>query len=145
MRSAWVSQLTYNGLGRLIVNQARAQGVEAPHVVWTGDHRVGLYFVEPGASPRASQVLYDRKDAAIARFTPEDADWDAILRGVRAFHVSGITPALSDLARDSTVGAVSAAKRQGCLVSFDVNYRARFWSARPPWPASPSSSLRWTS
>ncbi len=130
MRAAWVSKLTDNGLGRLIANQARGQGVDTTHVVWTGDYRVGLYFVEPGASPRASQVLYDRKDAAIAHFAPADVDWDAILQGARAFHVSGITPALSDLARQSTVAAIAAAKRQGCLVSFDVNFRARLWTAQ---------------
>ncbi len=128
MRSAWVSKLTKNGLGRLIADQARAQGVDVSHVVWTTDHRVGLYFVEPGASPRASQVLYDRKDAAIAHFTPDDADWDAILAGAKAFHVSGITPALSDLARESTDAAVSAARRRSCLVSLDVNSRSRLWS-----------------
>jgi 2-dehydro-3-deoxygluconokinase len=130
MRAAWVSKLTSNGLGRIIANQARAHGVDISHVVWTDDYRVGLYFVEPGASPRASQVLYDRKDAAIAHFAPTDVDWDEVLRGVRAFHVSGITPALSDLARQSTVAAIAAAKRQGCMVSFDVNFRARLWSAQ---------------
>lgn len=130
MKSAWVSKLTNNPLGRLIANHARAQGVDVSHVIWTEDYRVGLYFVEPGASPRASQVLYDRKNAAIAYFGPADVDWDAILKGTRVFHVSGITPALSDLAQASTVAAIAAAKRQGCLVSLDVNYRARLWSAQ---------------
>jgi 2-dehydro-3-deoxygluconokinase len=86
--------------------------------------------VEPGASPRASQVLYDRRGAAIASFAPSDVDWDAILRGAKAFHVSGITPALSDLAQASTVAAIAAAKCQGCLVSFDVNFRAKLWSVQ---------------
>jgi 2-dehydro-3-deoxygluconokinase len=128
LRSAWVSKLTNNGLGRHIANQARAHGVGTSHVVWTDDHRVGLYFVEPGASPRASQVLYDRKGAAMAHFAPDDVDWDAILEGVKVFHLSGITPALSDLARQSALAALTAAKRQSCLVSFDMNYRSRLWT-----------------
>src|SRR5258707_2771468 len=68
--TAWVSRLTRNPLGRLIANHARAASVATDHVVWTDDDRVGLYFLEFGAAPRASSVLYDRKNAAIARIAP---------------------------------------------------------------------------
>src|SRR6266699_7118294 len=74
-QTAWVSRLTDNPLGRLIANQAREAGVSTEHVVWTNEDRVGLYFLEFGAAPRASSVLYDRKNAAIAGITPGMVDW----------------------------------------------------------------------
>src|SRR5438067_13128393 len=72
--TAWVSRLTDNPLGRLIANQARAAGVSSEHVVWTKEDRVGLYFLEFGAAPRASSVLYDRKGSAIAAIQPDMVD-----------------------------------------------------------------------
>src|SRR5947209_3075966 len=73
--SAWVSRLTSNPLGRLIANHAREAGVATDHIVWTGEDRVGLYFLEFGAAPRASSVLYDRKGAAIAQLKPGTVPW----------------------------------------------------------------------
>src|SRR5436190_12675794 len=93
--SAWVSRLTDNPLGRLIANHAREAGVSTEHVVWTKDDRVGLYFLEFGAAPRASSVIYDRKNAAIAGIKAGVIPWDKIFAGARWFHVTGITPALS--------------------------------------------------
>src|SRR5438128_8711887 len=95
-KSAWVSRLTRNPLGRLIANRAREAGVSTDHIVWTGDDRVGIYFVEFGAAPRASSVLYDRKGAAIARLEPGTVPWKEVFTGARWFHVTGITPALSE-------------------------------------------------
>src|SRR5271170_6974714 len=80
-RSAWVSRLTDNPLGRLIANQARAAGVSTEHVVWTNEDRVGLYFLEFGAAPRASSVLYDRKGAAIVGIKPGMVHWDRVFQG----------------------------------------------------------------
>src|SRR5437660_11819559 len=68
--TAWVSRLTNNPLGRLIANRAREAGVSSEHVVWTNDDRIGVYFLEFGAAPRASSVIYDRKGAAIANTKP---------------------------------------------------------------------------
>src|SRR5438132_2390869 len=73
--SAWVSRLTNNPLGRLLANRAREAGVSSEHVVWTEEDRVGVYFLEFGAAPRASSVLYDRKDAAIAKVKPGMIPW----------------------------------------------------------------------
>src|SRR3954452_14804423 len=73
--SAWGSRLTDNPLGRLIANHAREAGVSTEHVVWTPEDRVGVYFLEFGAAPRASGVLYDRKDSAIAAVRPGMVDW----------------------------------------------------------------------
>jgi len=125
---AYVTRLTNNPLGRMIRNKAREHGVDTSHIVWTDDDRVGLYFVEFGASPRANSVLYDRKDSAIARIKPGEIDWELVLHGAKLFHTSGITPALSGSAAEVTKEAVQAAKEAGLKVSIDLNYRARLWS-----------------
>jgi 2-dehydro-3-deoxygluconokinase len=128
LRCAYVTRLTDNPLGRMIANKAREQGVDVSHIVWTREDRVGLYFVEFGASPRASSVLYDRAHSAMAQIKPGEVRWDSILPETRAFHTTGITPALSPSAAEATKEAVRKAKEYGVLVSIDLNYRARLWS-----------------
>jgi 2-dehydro-3-deoxygluconokinase len=126
--SAWVSRLTDNALGRLIANHAREAGVSTEHVLWTKEDRVGLYFLEFGAAPRASGVLYDRKGAAIAAIQPGMVDWAKVFAGARWFHVTGITPALSTGAAAATREALEAARRAGVGTSVDLNYRVKLWS-----------------
>ena len=126
--SRWVSRLPENALGRMIANRAREQGVDA-HVEWTPDDRAGLYFAELGAAPRASSVLYDRAASAMSRVTPGSIDWASVFDGVRWYHVSGITPALSDAAARVTAESLAAAKKAGLTVSYDLNYRGKLWSA----------------
>jgi 2-dehydro-3-deoxygluconokinase len=126
--AAWVSRLTDNPLGRLVANRAREAGVSTEHVVWTKEDRVGLYFLEFGAAPRASGVLYDRKGAAVAGIRPGLVPWEKVLAGARWFHVTGITPALSATAAEATREALGAAKRAGLSTSIDLNYRAKLWS-----------------
>lgn len=127
-KASWVSRLTNNPLGRLIANRAREAGVETGDVLWTDDDRVGLYFLEFGAAPRASSVLYDRKDAAIAAIKPDMIAWPKVFSGARWFHVTGITPALSAGAAETTRAALSAARGAGLQTSIDLNYRAKLWS-----------------
>src|SRR5579862_1261232 len=85
--AAWVSRLTNNPLGRVIANRAREAGVSTDHVLWTEEDRVGVYFLEFGAAPRASSVLYDRKGAAIAQIKAGMIDWAKVFAGVKWFHV----------------------------------------------------------
>ncbi|MCK4600346.1 sugar kinase [Candidatus Bipolaricaulota bacterium] len=125
---AYVTRLTNNPLGRMIANKAREHGVDTSYIVWTDDDRVGTYFVEFGASPRPNSVVYDRRDSAIARIRPGEVDWDAIFKGVKMFHTSGITPALSSTAAEATKEAVRVARKAGIKVSIDLNYRALLWS-----------------
>src|SRR5205823_5445668 len=99
--SRWASCLPDNPLGHLIANRAREVGVEA-QVEWTAGDRAGIYFAELGAAPRASSVLYDRRGSAISRIATGKTDWAEIFRGARWFHVSGITPALSESAAKVT-------------------------------------------
>src|SRR3979409_940866 len=122
--SAWVSRLTNNPLGRLIANHTREAGVSTDHVVWTDDDRVGLYFLEFGAAPRASSVLYDRKNAAIANLQPGVVNWKTVFAGARWFHVTGITPALSASAAATTREAIEAAKAAGVPASLGPQHRS---------------------
>ncbi|HVK18381.1 MAG TPA: sugar kinase [Fimbriiglobus sp.] len=126
--AAWVSRLPDNPLGRLVANRAREAGVSDEYVQYTDGGRCGVYFLEFGASPRASGILYDRKDSSIARVSPGTFNWPTIFRGARWFHVTGITAALSQGAADATAEALTAAKAAGLGTSIDLNYRSKLWS-----------------
>ncbi|MSQ93867.1 MAG: sugar kinase [Gemmataceae bacterium] len=126
--AAWISRLTNNPLGRLIANHAREAGVSTEHVVWTNDDRVGLYFLEFGAAPRASSVLYDRKNTAIASLKLGTVSWAKVFAGAKWFHVTGITPGLSSDAAAVTKEALVAAKAAGLQTSVDLNYRVKLWT-----------------
>jgi 2-dehydro-3-deoxygluconokinase len=126
--SAWVSRLTNNPLGRLIANYARAVGVDTDHILWTDQDRVGVYYLEFGAAPRASSVLYDRQGSAIANIQPGMVNWSALFKQCKWFHVTGITPALSRSAAEATREALQAARSEGVQTSIDLNYRAKLWS-----------------
>ncbi|HEY1953129.1 MAG TPA: sugar kinase [Gemmatimonadaceae bacterium] len=123
----WVSRLPDNPLGRMIAAGARQQGVDV-QCDWTPDDRAGLYFAELGAAPRASSVLYDRAASAMSRIKSGSVDWAQTFGGARWFHVSGITPALGDSAAQVTAEALTAAKKAGLTVSYDLNYRSKLWS-----------------
>lgn len=124
----WVSRLPDNPLGRLICHRVREAGVGVSYVQHVADGRCGLYFLEFGASPRASSILYDRQDSAIARVSPGMFDWPKIFQGGKWFHVTGITAALSPGAAEAVHEAMSAAKALGLRISMDLNYRAKLWS-----------------
>lgn len=128
LSSAWVSRLTDNPLGRMIRNKAREFGVDTSHIVWTDGDRAGIYFLEQGSSPRPSSVIYDRANSAISRIEPGMVDWKPVFDGAKLFHVSGITPALSDSAAATTEESLKAAKEAGCMVSYDLNYRGKLWT-----------------
>lgn len=128
LKTSYVTRLTRNPLGQMVENKAREHGVDTSQIVWTDEDRIGVYFVEFGASPRANSVLYDRRDSATARLHPGEVDWNNILQGGKIFHTSGITPALSPNAAEVTTEAVKIAKKVGLKVSIDLNYRARLWS-----------------
>jgi 2-dehydro-3-deoxygluconokinase len=125
--SRWVSRLPDNALGRMIETQAREQGVDA-RVEWT-EGRVGLYFLETNGA-RIGSVLYDRAGSAFSKITAGSVDWAPIFAGARWYHVSGITPALSDGAAKVTAESLVAAKKAGLTVSYDLNYRTKLWSAQ---------------
>jgi 2-dehydro-3-deoxygluconokinase len=128
MKSAWVSKLPKNPLGYLIRDRAQEFGVDCSHIVWSDKGRAGIYFLEFGASPRASSVVYDRAGSSISMIQPGEVNWTRVFSGSKHFHMSGITPALSASASEVTVEAMKAAKKSGCTISYDLNYRKKLWT-----------------
>jgi 2-dehydro-3-deoxygluconokinase len=128
LTASWVSRVSDNPIGRILVNQARQLGVDTSHVVWSENDRMGLYFLEFGSAPRPSTVLYDRKDSAMSRIRPGEVDWASALAGARVFETSGITPALSTGAAEATEEALRLAKETGIRTVYDPNYRSKLWS-----------------
>ena len=123
----FVTKLPKHDIGQAAVNSLRRFGVDTSYLTRGGD-RVGIYFLEKGASQRASKVVYDRAGSAIAKASPEDFNWDAIFEGVDWFHFTGITPALGDGVAAICLEACKAAKKHGVTVSCDLNYRKNLWS-----------------
>jgi len=128
LSASWVSRMPDNPLGWFVRNQVRLFGVDTSHVVWTKEDRMGLYWVEFGASPRPPSVLYDRTGSAMSRIRPGEVNWRAAFEGAKLFHCSGITPALSDSAAEVTLEALRMAKAAGLTVSWDPNYRSKLWT-----------------
>ncbi|MDF2698628.1 MAG: kdgK [Haloplasmataceae bacterium] len=125
----FVTKLPNNQLGDGAIKHLRAQGVDISHVIRGGDN-IGIYFLEHGFGGRPSKVLYNRKHSAFSEMNSEELDFDLIFNNVKWFHVSGITLALSESIRQSTLLALKKAKEHHVLVSFDFNYRAKLWSLK---------------
>jgi len=124
--AVFVTALPDNEIGAAALGELRRFGVDVAHVARQGD-RVGIYFLEAGSNQRPSKVVYDRAESAIARAGPADFDWAAIFAGARWFHITGITPALSQSAAELSLEACRRAKRHGATVSCDLNYRGKLW------------------
>ena len=129
----FVTALPNNDIGRAACRELMRYGVKTDNIVYTGD-RLGIFFAEKGASQRPSKVIYDRKNSAIASADPSSFDWEKIFDGADWFHITGITPALSDSLAKISVDAVKAAKKAGLTVSCDINYRSKLWSAQKARP-----------
>jgi len=134
LKAAWVSRLVDNWSGRFIRNKGREQGVDMSHIVWVpfdgvGFERNGFYHLETGVGPRASSVTYDRGHSAISHIQPDEVDWQGLFEDTKWFHVSGITPALSDSAAATTLEALKAARAAGVTTSYDLNFRSKLWSS----------------
>lgn len=123
----FVTKLPSHEIGQAGVNALRRYGVDTSCIVRGGD-RVGIYFLEKGASQRPSKVIYDRAGSAIAGACREDFDWKSILEGAEWFHFTGITPALGGALPEICLDACRAAKELGVTVSCDLNYRKKLWS-----------------
>ena len=127
MNTSFVTKLPAHEIGQMSVNSLRKYGVDTSLIV-RGGKRVGIYYLEKGASQRASKVIYDRAGSAIAEASKSDFDWDKIFEGAGWFHFTGITPALSDELADIALEACKKAKEKGIIVSCDLNYRNKLWS-----------------
>jgi len=127
MDAAFVTKLPKHEIGQSAINSLRRFGVDTSRIA-RGGERVGIYFLEKGASQRPSKVIYDRAGSSVATASPEDFDWNAILEGANWFHFTGITPALSDSAAAICLAAIKTAKLKNITVSCDLNYRKNLWS-----------------
>lgn len=125
--AAFVTKLPKHEIGQAGVNSLRRFGVDTSYITRGGD-RVGIYFLEKGASQRPSKVIYDRAGSSIAAATTADFDWDQIFERAEWFHFTGITPALGDNVTEICLEACKKAKEKGITVSCDLNYRNKLWS-----------------
>ncbi len=125
--SAYVTKLPTHAIGQAAVNSLRYFGVDTSKIVRGGD-RVGIYYLEKGASQRGSVCIYDRAHSAIAEAKSADFDWDAIFEGADWFHFTGITPALGGELVEICLEACKAARERGIKVSCDLNYRGKLWT-----------------
>ena len=127
LHSVYVTKLPKHAIGQAAVDSLRYFGVDTSRIVRGGD-RVGIYFLEKGASQRGSVCIYDRAHSAIALATEADFDWDSIFADADWFHFTGITPALSDNMAETCKAACAAAKARGIQISCDLNYRSKLWT-----------------
>jgi 2-dehydro-3-deoxygluconokinase len=123
---AYVTVLPNNDIGEACIRDLRYFGVDTSKIV-RGKGRMGIYFLEAGANQRASKVIYDREYSAIALAKPGDIDWKKVFNGAYWFHITGITPAISQSAADLSMEAVKTAKEMGLTVSCDFNFRKNLW------------------
>ena len=124
--AAYLTVLPKNALGDECIRELRRFGVDTQRVV-RGEGRMGIYFLEAGANQLPSKVIYDRANSAIALAKPGDIDWDKAFEGVDWFHITGITPAISESAMELSLESVKEAKKRGITVSCDLNYRKNLW------------------
>ncbi len=127
MEASFVTKLPKHAIGQAAVDSLRAFGVDTKDIVRGGD-RVGIYYLEKGASQRGSVCIYDRAYSAIQMADPADFDWDAIFEGADWFHFTGITPALGENLVEICKQACKAAKAKGVKISCDLNYRGKLWT-----------------
>ena len=127
MDAAFVTKLPAHAIGQGAVNALRGLGVDTRSIVRGGD-RIGIYYLEKGASQRGSVCIYDRAHSAIQEAQPSDFDWDAIFDGADWFHFTGITPALGSNLVEICKEACVAAKKHGVKISCDLNYRGKLWT-----------------
>ena len=127
LESYYLTKLPPHEVGQAALNHLRRFGVRTDYIVRGGD-RLGIYFLETGASQRASKVIYDRAHAAITTLTPQEVDWEAVFQDAAWFHWTGITPALGENARRCLRRACEAARDAGATISCDLNFRKKLWT-----------------
>ncbi len=125
--AAYVTKVPTHEIGDFVVREMRRNGVDTKHIL-RGGKRLGTFYLEKGASQRPSKVIYDRAGSAIAEADPSEFDWKEIFADAKWFHITGITPALSDNMAKASIEASKAAKEMGLTVSCDLNYRSKLWS-----------------
>jgi len=126
MDAEYFTVLPKNAIGDECIKELRKFNVDTHKIIQT-EGRMGIYFLEPGANQLPSKTIYDRADSAIAKAKVSDVDWDKVFAGVDWFHITGITPAISQSAMELSLESVKKAKEKGITVSCDLNYRKNLW------------------
>ncbi|MBN1535482.1 MAG: sugar kinase [Anaerolineales bacterium] len=126
MDVAYITALPNNPIADACITFLRGLGVDTSFIIRYGE-RMGIYYLEAGANQRPSRVIYDRANSSIADIGPEQFDWEKIFSGSYWFHITGITPAISEKAAETSLAAVQQAKKHGLIVSCDYNYRKNLW------------------
>ena len=126
MDAAFLTVLPKNDIAEACIRELRYFGVDTSRIL-RGDGRMGIYYLQGGANQLPSKVVYDRAYSAIALAKPGDIDWDKAFDGVDWFHITGITPAISETAMELSLESVAEAKKRGITVSCDLNYRKNLW------------------
>ena len=129
MESFFVTKLPKHEIGQSAVNHLRKFGVNTDYIV-RGGERIGIYFLETGASQRSSKVVYDRANSAIAAIKRGEIDWNIVFENADWFHWTGITPAISKDVREVLTDACIVAKKMGVIISCDLNFRAKMWTEK---------------
>ena len=127
LKSYFVSKIPKHEIGQAAVNQLRKFGVNTDFIV-RGGNRLGIYFLETGASQRPSKVIYDRASSAVTAMESIEVDWHKVFEGKNWFHWTGITPALGKKVQENTLLACKTAKELGVTVSCDLNFRSKLWT-----------------
>jgi len=133
---SFVTRVPQNELGEAAIGALRKFGIDTQFIE-QGGQRLGIYFLETGASARASKVIYDRAHSAMASITPQMIDWDRVFSKAQWFHWTGITPAISETAALTLKSALEAATRHQVTISVDLNYRAQLWK----WGKTPMDMM----
>lgn len=126
----YVTALPDNDIGRACVAALRGHGVDVSHIHMTSEGRLGIFMVEKGANQRPSRVVYDRAGSSVAITAPEAYNWNDIFKEATWLHISGITPALSEIAANAVLDAARQANERGITVSCDLNFRKKLWKWR---------------
>jgi len=140
---SYVSVIPENPIGEACLRELNKQGVNTSFVLRQGE-RLGIYFLENGSNQRPSVVVYDRTHSAISDASIEDINWDDVFEQATWFHISGITPAISQSAAELSLEAVKAAKKKDVKVSCDLNYRNKLWNYGKSAPEIMSEIVKYT-
>ncbi|MBW9212330.1 MULTISPECIES: sugar kinase [Terrabacteria group] len=125
---SYITKLPKHAIGQWAVDELKRFGVDTS-LICRGGNRLGIYYLEKGASQRASQVIYDRAHSSFSEARPEDFDWSKIFQGADWFHFTGITPALNPSIANITLEACQKAKKLGLTISCDLNFRKKLWTS----------------
>lgn len=142
IHSEFVTSLPDNEIGECVLGELKRHGVETSHII-RSDGRLGIYFIESGANQRPSRVVYDRANSSISAADETMFDWVGIFEGASWFHITGITPALSEKAAETSLRALKEAKKKNINVSIDLNFRKKLWKYGKNAPEIMSELVRY--